>query len=210
MKKSLQITIFIVSSIAISSITTIVIFRFIPTIKNIFDSKSSLDTFIFILTLIVAILAFMFAFIGYNEFTRVIEYRKKVDGFESDFNKKLETHNQNMTIISDRLTQQGLFINQSLNYLNSILAELSFMSQNENTIKRLLHDSNIAQLYRINLDTNESSDLSNSKFDAFAYLEENGTKEDIPHLKYVAKYDPIEKNRDRAKEIIGVIKKERK
>lgn len=210
MKKSLQITIFIVSSIAISSITTIVIFRFIPAIKNAFDSKGSLDTFIFILTLIVAVLAFMFAFIGYNEFTRVIEYRKKVDDFESDFNKKLETYKQNMTIISDRLTKQGLFINQSLNYLNSILAELSFMSQNENTIKRLLHDSKIAQLYRINLDTNESSDMSNSKFDAFAYLEENGTKEDIPHLNYVAEYDPIESNRDRAREIIGVIKRERK
>lgn len=209
MKRTLNIIGFVVSCIAISLFTTIILFRFIPNIK---DSCSSnpLDTFIFILTLIVAVLTIMVAFIGYYEFTRVNTYTEKVDEFVSDFNEKLETYNQNVLNIQSRLTQQELYLVQTINYLNSIIAELSYKTQDKSIIERLSRYSHIAQLYRISLDMNESSETSNSKFAAFAYFEESGIIEDIPHLEYVAQHDPNEQNKKRAREIIGHIREREK
>ncbi len=206
MKKFLQITLFIISCVAISSFTTIVIFRFIPKIKKSFDPIGSLDTFIFILTLIVAVLAFMFAFIGYHEFTRVIKYTQKVDRLSVEFNENNESFNQ----IRNRLTQQELFLTQSINFLSTIIARLAHKTQDKDILEKHSHYSHISQLYRISIDTNETPEIMKNKFDAFAYFEVNGTNDDIPYLEYVAQHDPNEQYRNRAWVIIGGIKERNK
>ena len=209
MKKVLQIIGFIVSCVAISSFTTIVLFRYIPNIKDS-CSSSPLDTFIFILTLIVAVLTIMVAFIGYYEFTRVNHYTERVDEFVTEFNNNLEMYNQNSLELRGRLTQQELYLNQTINYLNSIIAQLSYKTEDRSILERLTRFSHRAQLYHISLDSNESCEMSNSKFAAFAFFEGNGIMEDIQHLEYVAQHDPIEQNRRRAIEVIAIIRNRNK
>ncbi len=203
MKNFLNITIFIISCIAISSVTTIVIFQFIPEVKNECNPTSSLDTFIFILTLIVAVLAFMFAFIGYNEFTRVINYTKKVDDFEEQFNSKLNTTNA-------RLIRQQRYIDYTFGYLYetsySQLAQMKNQDDAQQLLNHLFHELQIAKLYRVNLDTDEARVVNINKIAALEYLEENGRKADIPHLDYIAQHDPDEHVRTRAIEVRAIIR----
>ena len=148
MRRVLQIIGFIVSCVAISSFTTIVLFRYIPNIKDS-CSSSPLDTFIFILTLIVAVLTIMVAFIGYYEFTRVNHYTERVDEFVTEFNNNLEMYNQNSLELRGRLTQQELYLNQTINYLNSIIAQLSYKTEDRSILERLTRFSHRAQLYHI-------------------------------------------------------------
>ena len=205
MKKFLNIIIFIISCIAVSSVTTIVIFRFMPEVKDECNPTNSLDTFIFILTLIVAVLAFMFAFIGYHEFTRVIDYTKKVDDFEEQFNSELNATNT-------RLIQQERYIDHTAEYIYQVtyakIEQMNNQVEAQQLLDHLYHDLQIFILYRANMDADKTNVVDINKIAALEYLEGegNGTMDDIPHLDYVVKHNPDKHIRQRAIEVRAIIR----
>ena len=100
----------------------------------------SLDSFVFLLTLAVAVLTILVAIIGCFEFSRVNKYTEKVDKFEKDFTKELnnlsEIINQKIINFNDTfdkrielyknelnesfslaIDEQELYLNHSIDYL---------------------------------------------------------------------------------------------
>ena len=64
----------------------------------------------------------------------------------------------------------------------------------------------IARLYRTCFNAENNEAYNRDRFAVLAYLETNGTIEDIPHLEYVVQHDTNEDNRRRAIEVIGIIR----
>ena len=101
----------------------------------------------------------------------------------------------------------------ALSHYNQVLYDTTYAvaQQIEKTniaqslMNTILHDFQIANLYHISLDSDETTDSNDIKFATFAYLEENGTLDDIPHLDYVEQHDPNEFNKRRAIEIKAII-----
>lgn len=207
MKKTFFLVTCIVTSIAISAFTTSIICKHTPSISN----ASSLDTYVFILTLIVAVLTFLIGIIGIIEFSRIQKYIKIVDKFVNKFEKKLNVHENEFEKIKYSLTQQEHYLNQTIYYLYQAADSITNQMNDQETalviLNQLYHNLQIAKLYRSSLDSNETSKIDNDKFTAFAYLEENGTMEDIPHLLYVERNDSNEQNRKRATGVIAIIKR---
>lgn len=129
--------------------------------------------------------------------------QRKIDRLESNFQQQI-----NEILINKAFQDQ--YLNQLSCYLFQATYSLTGQMNNEVVAKDILynlfHGYNIAKLYRTSLNSDGTSRIDKDKFAAFAYLMENGTLEDIPHLEYIAKNDPYESNRDQAKEIIGRIK----
>ncbi len=217
-KKFLRITYYILSCIVISSVTTFVIFRFIPEVKDECNPTSSLDTFIFILTLIVAVLAILFAVLGYNEFTRVIDYTKKVDDFEhsiNDYSKKadkVESITNQIQQIQRSLIRQERYIDHTAKYIYQVtyakFEQMNNQAEAQQLLNHLYHELQIFILYRANMDADKTNVVDINKIAALEYLEGegNGTMDDIPHLDYVVENDPDERIRQRAIEVRAIIR----
>lgn len=108
------------------------------------------------------------------------------------------------------LIQHEIYLaEKTIKYLYNTTYALGEQIKNKKVSKKILdnlvHSFQIASLYRINLEKEDSS-IINDKFAAFAYLEVNGVIDDIPDLEYVVQYDPNTDNKRRAVEIIALIK----
>lgn len=192
------IIIYSIIILIVSAFSTPFITRFIPDLSTEIEEKNLLDTFIFILTLIVAVIAFLFAIFGVIEFSRIREYTNKVDLFEAKF----ENHKK-------ELTQHEQYLDQTIGYLfqatYNITSQIKDSKIKQIILDNLYHDLQIAKLYRSSIDSNKTKEINNNKFSAFAYLEVKGRIKDIPHLEYVKLNDNNVQNRKRANVIIKQI-----
>jgi hypothetical protein len=102
--------------------------------------------------------------------------------------------------ISERLSGQEKYVNKTNQYLYEALDKIANQIPDANIakviMKEMLHNYQVTNLY-------SSTD---SKFATLAYLQQNGTMNDIEHLEYVSYYDSNELNKEWAREIIGIIK----
>ncbi len=149
------------------------------------------------------------------------ETNEKYKDFENRFNESLE-HNLAEIDIRNQIvnasiqdfqnfhSRQEAYINQTINYLyqatSAIINQMSDQDQARTILSRIYHDIQIARLYRTSLNAENNVAYDRDRFAAFAYLETNGTIEDIPHLQYVEQHDPNENNRRRAIEVIAIIR----
>ena len=207
-----SIIIYSIILLIISAFTTPLIHKFIPCIRFT-NQNNSVDTFVFILTLIVAVLTFLIAAIGIFEFDRIRKYTEKVDSFKEvleSFDNLLEEHEKEFNLVKDSSTMQEQYLKKTIEYLYSASYSNINLMKEEKQAKKLLiklfHDDQIAKLYRASLDSNETTEIDKDKFAAFVYLEQNGTLDDIKHLEYVVEHDTNKKNCARAHEIKGRIK----
>lgn len=194
MKRFLYVFFYSIIILIISAFTTPLISRFIPIIKRIGDEKNLLDTFIFILTLIVAVLAFLFAIIAIFEFSKI----EKIEKDLNSFNEEMKDLRRVMAIQDHTMQSYNKFLYESTKSI----------ADNEEPIKLLrivTHNYHLSVLCSLHLDSTDT-DSYNYKYDSFNYIEQLGTKNDIPYLDYVANHDTNKKNRDRAREVIGYIK----
>ena len=218
--------IFLIISFIVFVIFVIIAIYCLPfTIFNfhIFEATGSipLDSFVFILTLAVAILTILVAVIGCFEFSRVNKYTDKVDRFVKEIDSRLKKHNhsqkelleQQKNSLNDNfcmaLIKQEKYYNQTFYYLSqaaySIIDLMTDKIKAKKLIKDLTNEYHIANLYRSSIDLNETTKIDRKKKGALLYLTENGTKEHISHLKYVAQNDPNESFKEQAQIIIGQI-----
>lgn len=176
----------------ISAFTTPLILKFTPNIA--LTEKHYLDTFIFILTLIVAVIAVLFAVIGLYEFSKIEKIKENL----SSFNNRM-----------DEMRQVMIIHNQTMLQLNEILyKETRMIAENTNS-KELLEEVTlnyqIALLYSTNFGLDDS-DSYEKKEDAFNYIQTKGTTNVIKYLEFIANNDTDKRNRLRAREVIGSIK----
>ena len=132
--------------------------------------------------------------------------QKEINSIKSD-------SQQQISIIKTNEKHLDLYLNQIVKVFFQVAYSLTSQIENEHIAKDILnnlfHDFQIAKLYRISLESNKNSTTNSyeeEKFSVFAYFEENGTVEDIPHLSFVTQNDPNVHSRNRASEIIGHIK----
>ncbi len=200
--KIIRVVLYSIIILFLSAFTTPLLLRFTPSIAAN-KSPNYLDSFIFILTLIVAVLAFLVGIFVYFNLTDFITYKNKVDCFE-------EKHKKDVIRITKTIEQQEQYLNQTIGYLFKATYFNVNLIKDRNLAKELLkqlsHDLQIATLYRTSFDINKTPKIDSDKFDVFVYLEENGLTKDIPHLQYVTEHDSNKENRIRAHEIIGRIK----
>lgn len=111
---------------------------------------------------------------------------------------------------SDCINSQSRYFEQSINYLYqaaySNIEQMSDQTQAREILKSIYHEMQIARLYRTSFNAENNEAYNRDRFAVLAYLEMNGTKEDIPHLEYVVQHDANEDNRRRAIEVIGIIR----
>lgn len=158
-----------------------------------------------ILTLIVAV----FGFIGYNRIKEVMndsikKNSKIIDDKIKTINEKEEEFSNCISrtkIIDGRLKVQEKYMCNSNLYLyeslDKIANQISDTDKGRLILKEMLHNYQVTNLY--------SAD-NNTKFASLAYLQANGTFNDIEHLEYVSNYDQDENNKIWSREIIGAIK----
>lgn len=169
----------------------------IPRIIESADT-SSLDTFIFILTLIVAIIAFLFAVISIFEFTKVEKTKKKLDSFNNKMDEirtVMAIHNRTMQQINEFLYKATLRIAESTN--------------SKDLLEEVTLNYHISTLYSSNFDSDDNNSI-NKKNDAFNYIQEKGHFDDIRYLEYIADHDTDRSNRIRARKVIGHIEEREK
>ena len=182
--------------------------------KVTFPDISKADSFVFILTILVAILSFLFAIIAFIEWGRIRVFTKRIAEFERATKEIKVLH-------ESYFRQQDYYISNTFQtVLSAIMAITSQINDDDDfdhfaksIQENMNHGIQITNLYYMRFNSHDRKETkgkkekdANNKFSAFAYLEENGVMEDIPHLVYVAEHDPIKKNRNRAREIIGRIK----
>lgn len=176
----------------------------------------------FISLIVSGSLAIMFYFRTRNISEKVIKYNN--EGIIKDYKHHIEEVKylqSELDIIKNEFQQQinliqikNDFQNHYLDQIVSLFFQATYsitdQMNNESTAKNILynlfHDYQITKLYRDSLDSKDSMAVQQDKFAAFAYLTENGTMDDIPHLDFVAQNDCDEQNRKLAREIIGRIK----
>lgn len=134
-----------------------------------------------------------------------LHLENKFELLQSDFQKQLKTIKQNQTFQDQYLDQTVCYLFQTI---YSIISQINDKYIAKNILENFYHSFQIAKLYQINNALDKTEKIN--KFAAFAYIEENGVLEDIPHLEYIAEHDPNEQNENRAKEIIGRIKERNK
>ena len=193
MKKILCIISYSIVLLLLSAFTTPLILRITPSIT--LEQQNYLDTFIFILTLIVAVIAVLFAIIGIYEFSQIERIKTKLSSFESRMNEiknVMAIHNQSMQQINEFLYKSSLRIAENTDSLD-LLEEAT------------LH-YHIATLYCSNF-CSDDSDSSIDKDAAFDYIQQKGSPGVIRYLEYIANHDTDKNNRHRALKVIGSIEK---
>ena len=141
--KTLCVIFYSIIILLISAFTTPLILKFTPNIA--LTQKHYLDTFIFILTLIVAVIAVLFAVIGLYEFSKIEKIKENL----SSFNNRM-----------DEMRQVMIIHNQTMLQLNEILyKETRMIAENTNS-KELLEEVTlnyqIALLYSTNFGLDDS------------------------------------------------------
>ena len=223
--------VFLIVTLIVFVIFVIIAISCLPfTLFNIHVSEATgsipLDSFVFVLTLAVAILTILVAVIGCFEFSRVNKYTEKVDRFEKELDSKLDEFNHSQEELLEQqknhlndnfcraLIKQEKYYDQTLLYLSqaaySIIEQMTDKVKVKKLIKFLTLEYHIANLYRSSIDLNETTKIDKKKKGALLYLTENATKEHISHLKYVAQNDPNEDFKNQAQIIIGQIKEREK
>lgn len=145
---------------------------------------------------------------------KFVDYEQRIDKKNEKTIEEIEERNRNLneqiTAFRVFLTQQEEYINRTINYLfQATYANINQMSdkkQAREILSRIHHDMQIARLYRTSLNTENNDIYDREKFAVFAYLEMNGTLDDIPHLDYVVDHDPNEQTRMRATEVRAIIR----
>lgn len=160
------------------------------------------------------IAAAVFGIIGVTAFKE--ETRTRLDNFKDTINnysdkvERIENIGNQIENIKGSLFQQERYIDNTTNYLfqatYTIIENMSDTTQAQQLLENLFHELQIAKLYRSSLDADNDSEIYIHKIAAFAYLEENGTMADIPHLEYIVDYDPNKNNKRRAIEVIAIIR----
>lgn len=111
---------------------------------------------------------------------------------------------------NDVINSQSRYFDQSFNGLFQVVYSIIEHIEDHNQAIRLLddlyHTYQIACLYRTCSEANTTNEIDQAKLAALIYLEENGTREDIPHLEYIVQHDPNENNRRQAIEVIAIIR----
>ncbi len=158
-----------------------------------------------ILTLIVA----LWGIFGYRRMKKNIKENIKkndkiirnrieaINAKEQEFNDCITK----ITVVIEKLNSQEKYMCKANQYLYEALDKIANQIPNADTGKAILQ--NMLHNYQI---TNLYSTDNNTKFAALAYLYGNGTLEDIEHLEYFAKSNIDERNREWAREIVGIIK----
>ena len=179
--------------------------------------------FIMFVSLIVSgSLAIMFYFRTKNISEKVIRYNndgiikdqkhyiEEVKYLQSELDKIKTEYQQQISLIQKKNDFQNHYLDQIVSLFFQATYSITDQMNNESTAKNILydlfHDYQITKLYRDSLDLKGSMEVQQDKFAAFAYLTENGTMDDIPHLVFIAQNDCDEQNRKLAREIIGRIK----
>jgi len=149
----------------------------------------------------ITLLVAAFGYFGYNRMENRIKNRiSELDKKQAEFNDYISQ----MKVIQDKLLTQGKYICNSNVYiydtLDKIANQIVDAEKGKLILERMYHNYQIINLYATD---------NNLKFASLAYMENNGTQNDIKHLEHVATYDDDEKNRIRAREIIGIIKHKR-
>lgn len=140
-----------------------------------------------------------------------LQYRiDEVQGKEkNEFNRLSDELKQQIESFRASTLVHEQYLNHTINYLFQATYSITNQITDEHIareiLNRLFHDFQIAKLYQTSFDSDDTSKIENIKFAAFAYLQENGAVEDIPHLEYVVQHDPNENNRRRAIEVIALI-----
>lgn len=148
---------------------------------------------------------------AFNEFS--INQNTRLETFNNTINeytKEVDRYTHQIDdVIRESQAKQARYFNQTLNFLYQVIysniEQMDDHTQAEQLLVNLFHELQIARLYRNSLDENGTSNIDINIIAALEYFENNGRIEDIPHLEYIAKNDPNEKIRDRAKRIIGRI-----
>jgi len=181
----------------VSSITLAV-----NSINNIISWTSAT---IAIYTLVIA----LFGFFGYRHIKeRIDENLEKnrliIDDKINEINKKEQIYDDIISqtqVIINKIDVQDKYMCQTNENLYDALNKLANQIPDEKTgkhiLKEMLHNYQITNLF---------SSYSTKHFAGLAYLQENGTIEDIVHLESYLKHCIDEKNKIWAREIIGVIK----
>lgn len=157
-----------------------------------------------ILTLIVA----LWGFFGYRHMKEnIIENLEKNDEIIGAKIKAINAREQEFNdyvtrtmVIFEKLNCQEKYMSKTNQYLyealDKIANQISDSETGKDILQKMLHNYQITNLY---------STETNTKFAALAYLYGNGISKDIEHLEYFAKYDLDERNKEWAREIIGII-----
>lgn len=128
----------------------------------------------------------------------------------SGFNEQITDFNGQVELIKSSIIQQVRYFDQSIKYLYqatySNIEQMDDQTQAQQRLENLFHELQIAKLYRTSINADEDSDVNHNRITALEYLEENGTMEDIPHLDYIARYDPNEHVKTRAIEVRAIIR----
>jgi hypothetical protein len=160
--------------------------------------------FIAFLTLIVAIIGF----VGYNRMYEVVQDNikkndEKVDAKIRAIDAKQEMFNDCVSrtqVISEQLKGQEKYICKTSDYLFAALDKITNQIPDADTgkaiMKQMWHNYQITSLY--------SAD-EGKEFAALAFLQENGTIDDIEHLEFVSTYDRNDHNKTWAREILGLL-----
>lgn len=157
------------------------------------------------LTLIVA----LFGFFGYYKINKSLkDNMKKNDKIIED---KIEEINNRETEFNDyisrtkaiieKLNGQEKYMYKTNQYLyealDKIANQISDTKIGNSILKEMYHNYQVTNLYSVD---------DNTKFAAFAYIQENGNFNDIEHLEYISNYDSNERYMVWAKAIIVIIR----
>jgi len=157
------------------------------------------------LTLLVAV----FGIIGYIRIKDILKDNiKKVSDKIIEINSKEQVFNTCIAkteAITKELQAQEQYMCNSNVYIHKALETIANQISDDHRaisiLKFILHNYQISSLYSSN---------ASLKFAALAYLQDNGTFNDIEHLEYVSNFDLIEANKTWAREIIGIIKNKKR
>jgi uncharacterized protein YneF (UPF0154 family) len=173
------------------------------------DAINTIQTWSAVIMAFLTLIVALFGILGYRHIRKDMkENIEKNDKIISDkiqeINEKEQKFNDCITqvkVISEKLNGQEKYMSKTNQYLYEALDEvanqISDVKIANHILRKMLHNYQITNLY--------STD-SNKKYAALAYLQENGTLEDIEHLDYFSNCDLDEPNKIWAREIIGVLR----
>lgn len=127
-----------------------------------------------------------------------------------NFDNQISNFDIRVDQFQEALTQQSRYYDHTIDYLYQVtysnISQMANQDEAQQLLDYLYHELQIATLYRVNLDAGEARVADFNKITALEYLEENGTRADIPHLDYIAQHDPDEQVRTRAIEVRAIIR----
>lgn len=159
---------------------------------------NNIMTWTSVLVGVITLLVGAFGYFGYNRMENQIKNKiAEIDKKRTDFDDCI----LQMKGIQAKLVAQEKYTCNSNIYiydtLDKIANQIAEAEKGKVILEKMLHSYQITNLYAA------ENDL---KFAALAYIQNNGTLDDIKHLEHVATYDAYEQNRVWAREIIGIIK----